>query len=157
MEYPDTDELHDGEFLRLVESGRIERFGHREHLRLAFLAVRREQTLDQAIERCRSGIRAVATAQGAPDRYHETITAAWATIVGSIASARPAATFDELLDRHPELRDPHLLERYYSRERLASDEARRRRLAPDVLPMPRAGRSDAGAATRPDRRARAAC
>ena len=157
MEYPDTDEIRDDEFLRLVESGRIERFGHREHLRLAFLAARREETLDQAIDRCRSGIRAVATAQGAPDRYHETITAAWATIVRSVASALPAATFDELIDRHPELRDPHLLERYYSRERLASDEARRRRLAPDVLPMPRVGRSDAGAARRPDRRARAAC
>lgn len=157
MDYPDTDELYDGEFLRLVESGRIERFGHREHLRLAFLAVRREQTLDQAIERCRSGIRAVATAQGAPDRYHETITAAWAALVGSIASALPAVTFDELLDGHPELRDPHLLERYYSPERLASDEARRRRLAPDLVPMPRVGRSDAAAATRPARRARAAC
>jgi hypothetical protein len=157
MEYPDTNELRDDAFLRLVESGRIERFGHREHLRLAFLAVRREQTLDQAIERCRSAIRAVATAQGAPDRYHETITAAWAAIVRSIASALPAASFDELLDGHPELRDPHLLERYYSRERLASDEARGRRLAPDLVPMPRAVPTDAGAAMRPDRRARAAC
>jgi hypothetical protein len=131
MDYTDTDELTDDEFLELVQSGRIERFGHREHLRLAFLAGRRHETLDQAIDHCRSGIRAVATAQGAPDRYHETITAAWATIVRSLAAALPHATFDELIDRHPELTDPHLLERYYSRERLASDEARRRRLEPD--------------------------
>jgi hypothetical protein len=127
MDYTNANELFDAEFLDLVESGRIERFGHREHLRLAFLAARRDETLDQAIDRCRRGIRAVATAQGAPDRYHETITAAWATIMRSIGSVLPDATFDELLDRHPELTAPRLLERYFSRERLASDEARMQR------------------------------
>jgi hypothetical protein len=156
MDCTNTKESLDAEFLDLVESGRIERFGHREHLRLAFLAVRRHEMLDQAIDRCRAGIRAVATAQGAPDRYHETVTAAWATIVRDIASALPHATFDELIDRHPELTDPHLLERYYSRERLASDEARRRRLEPDREAMRRAFPDDAAPATRPDPRARAA-
>ena len=156
MDYPDTHESPDAEFLDLVASGRIERFGHREHLRLAFLAARRHESLDQAIDRCRRGIRAVATAQGAPDRYHETITAAWATIVHARASALPHATFDELIDRHPELTDPQLLERYYSRERLASDEARRRRLEPDCDVMPRAFPTDAARATHPDPRARAA-
>jgi hypothetical protein len=41
------------------------------------------------IDRCRTGIRAVATAQGAPDRYDEAITAAWAGVMLEIASAMP--------------------------------------------------------------------
>jgi hypothetical protein len=37
-------------------------------VRMAFLAARESETIDELVTRCRSGIRAVATAQGAPDK-----------------------------------------------------------------------------------------
>jgi hypothetical protein len=102
MKYP---ELNDEEFLLQVGSGRIEHFGHREHLRLAFLAARSSETLADVIARCRAGIRSVATARGAPDRYDEAVTAAWAQRMLEIVTAMPGASFDEVLSAHPELED----------------------------------------------------
>ena len=109
MKYPEPD---DRTFLRLVHEGRIEDFGHRDHLRMAFLAARASETFDEVVARCRRGIRAVATAHGAPDRYNETITAAWAAIMLQMAATMPDASFDEVVAAHPELEDPRLLERY---------------------------------------------
>ena len=102
MKYP---ELNDEEFLEQVDSGRIAHFGHREHLRLAFLAACSSDTLDGVIERCRTGIRSVATAQGAPDKYDEGVTAAWAKRMAEIVWAMPGASFDEVLAAHPELEE----------------------------------------------------
>jgi hypothetical protein len=102
MEYPT---LNDEEFLAQVDAGRIERFGHREHLRLAFLAARAHDTVADVVDRCRAGIRSVATAKGAPDTYDAAVTAAWAGVVFELASTLPEASFDELLAAHPELLD----------------------------------------------------
>jgi hypothetical protein len=107
MNYSEPD---DQTFLRLVHDGRIGHFGHREHLRLAFLAACSSETVDEVVARCRSGIRAVATAQGAPDRYDETITAAWAASMLQIAATMPDSSFHEVLAAHPELEDPRFLD-----------------------------------------------
>jgi hypothetical protein len=98
MDYP---ELNDDEFLERVATGRIERFGHREHVRLAFLAAHRCDTLDDMIDRCRTGIQRVAISRGAPDKYDEGITAAWAQTVREIVKARPDASFDDVLAERP--------------------------------------------------------
>jgi hypothetical protein len=102
----DYTELNDMEFLALVDAGSIERFGHREHLRLAFLAAHRCDTLDDVIERCRIGIQRVAIARGAPDRYDARITAAWAEVMLEIVSSLPDASFDEVLAARRELGQP---------------------------------------------------
>lgn len=114
MEYP---LLNDEQFLEAVASGRIERFGHRDHLRLAFLAAREHAALGDVVERCRDGIRSVAAAKGAPDRYDETRTAAWAACVRHAASSMPRASFDEVLEAHPELENPGHLDRVDTRQR----------------------------------------
>jgi hypothetical protein len=98
--------LTDTQFLERVTTGRIETFGHREHLRLAYLAVRAGGSIDDVIDRCRSGIQAVATAKGAPDTYDEAITTSWARAMLGAVSALPSATFDELLEQRPELLRP---------------------------------------------------
>ncbi len=98
-------ELKDEEFLLQVASGRIESFSHRDHLRLAFLAARSSDSLADVVARCRAGIRSVAAAKDAPDRYDEAVTAAWAGRMLEIVSALPGATFDEVLSAHPELED----------------------------------------------------
>jgi len=106
MNYPTMGDLADGEFLRHVATGQIETFGHREHLRLAYLAVRAGGSIDDVIDRCRSGIQAVAAAKGAPEKYDEATTASWARAMLRAASAQPSATFDELLEQNPELLRP---------------------------------------------------
>jgi hypothetical protein len=131
-----SESLTDGAFLREVETGSIEGFGHRDHLRLAFLAARHGRTLDDVVERCRRGICAVATAQGVPGKYHATITVAWASIMRAVASSLPAATFDELIAQHPELLETGYLGRYYSRELLLGEEARMRFVEPDRASLP---------------------
>jgi hypothetical protein len=134
MEYPYTDE--EAQFLRAAGSGRVEVFGHRDHLRLAFLLARASSTGDELTARCRSVIHAVAAAKGSPDRYHATVTAAWAAIMLAAVASLPEASFDELLACHGDLLETRYLERFYSPARLHSDEARRVGVAPDRAPLP---------------------
>jgi hypothetical protein len=132
MDYPNMDDYG----FALVESGRIETFGHREHLRLAFLAARASETVDEVAARCRAGIQAVAAAKGVPGVYHETITAAWAAVLLDAASSLPDGGFEALLERHPELMQRGYLERFYSPELLGCEAARSERLPPDRAPLP---------------------
>jgi hypothetical protein len=138
MNFPDTYEAEpdDETFLALVASGRVVRFGHREHLRLAQLSARRSAAVDEVVARCRSGILAVAEARGAKAHYHATITTAWAAIMLDAARALPAADIDGLLAARPELLDPRHLEHWYSPALLGSDAARLRALEPDRAPLP---------------------
>ncbi len=64
---------------------RASRFGHREHVHLAFIAARR----GDAAGLLRDWITQIAASHGAPDRYHETITTAWAQIVAHHVRAGP--------------------------------------------------------------------
>jgi hypothetical protein len=52
----------------------------------------------------------VATARGVPDRYDETVTAAWAASMLQIAATMPDASLHEVLAAHPELEDPRFLD-----------------------------------------------
>jgi rhodanese-related sulfurtransferase len=100
MNYPIS---NDAAFLAHVLSGRVEPFGHREHLRLAFLCARAVDTLDDVIAGCRTGIRSIAAARGAHDKYDEAVTSAWAARMLEIVRSMPGASFDEVLERHPGL------------------------------------------------------
>ncbi len=109
------------------------RFGHREHIHLAFIAARRGDAADLL----RGWIRQIAVSHGAPDRYHETITTAWAQIVVHHVRADTAITdFDTFAARYPALLDKSLLARHYSPAALASPTARSTWLAPDLAPIP---------------------
>ena len=138
MNYPDPyeSERDDETFLALVARGRVVRFGHREHLRLAHLAARRSGSLDDVVARCRAGILAVAAARGAQARYHATITTAWAAVMLDAARALPGADLDAVLAARPDLLDPRHLERWYSPDLLGSEAARAHALAPDRAPLP---------------------
>jgi hypothetical protein len=108
-------------------------FGHREHIHLAFIAARRG---DAAGLLC-DWIRQLAASHDAPDRYHETITTAWAKIVAHHVRADPATTdFDAFAARYPALLDKSLITRHYSPSALASPTARSSWLAPDLAPIP---------------------
>lgn len=105
---------------------------HERHLVMALWYLR-SYDRDEAEARIREGIRRYNGHQGNPDGYHETITLAWIAVIGRFLDMRErsasVATLAEELLR--ECGDKDFLLRYYSRERLYSDEARLGWVAPD--------------------------
>jgi hypothetical protein len=72
-----------------------------------------------------------------PQKYHETITVAWARIVAHHVAADPAVCdFDAFVTRYPALLDKTLLARHYSGAALGSATARADWVAPDLVPLP---------------------
>jgi hypothetical protein len=110
-------------------------FGHREHLRLAWRELR-EHDREVALSRIETAIRHVAEAHGAPDKYHRTMTEAWAALVGYHLAEEPGLAFDEFLERFPGLLDGGLLRRHFSTELLATPTARATWVDPDLRPLP---------------------
>ncbi|MER7583638.1 hypothetical protein [Kitasatospora sp. NPDC097691] len=131
---PGTPEPADpfGELLREAMTG-AERFGHRQHVRLTWLAVRRHGAT-AALDLIADGIRRTATKAGAPQKFHVTMTRAWVELVAHHAD--DAADFEEFATRHPELLDKALLARHYRPETLAGAQARTTWVEPDLRPIP---------------------
>jgi hypothetical protein len=127
--------MTDDTFLARFEAGRLHAFDHRDHLRVAFAYARRGG-VDHAVERARHGLRHLAAAHGEPERYHETLTTAWARVVAGHALAHGDADFDDFLTAYPQLLRRDLLLAHYTRERLFSRTARARFVAPDLLALP---------------------
>ncbi len=121
-----------------------ERFGHRQHVHLTWLAVRRHGTA-AAIGLVGDGIRRTARYEGAPQKYNATVSRAWVELVGhhaghtdSADTVDPAgaADFDAFAERNPALLDKRLLTRFYRPSTLASTEARSGWVEPDAAPFP---------------------
>lgn len=110
------------------------RFGHREHLHVTWLAVRRYGTAE-AVELISDGIRRTARYAGAPQKYHATVSRAWVELVA--CHAEPGEQdFDAFLTRFPDLLDKRLLTRFYRGSTLASVAARSGWVEPDLRPIP---------------------
>jgi hypothetical protein len=112
-----------------------ERFGHRQHVQLTWLAVRRHGT-KAAIDIVSEGIRETATYAGRPQKYHATVSRAWVELVAHHLEEMPEAGFEEYVDHNPALLDKRLLTRFYSSRALASAPARTGWVEPDVAPFP---------------------
>ena len=111
-------------------------FHHREHLRVAWI-YSRHFAYEQALPRILQGIQAFAKHHAANDKYHHTITVAWARLVSqAVRSAPHAPDFNTFATTHPHLLNPRLLEDYYSTGRLQSDAARRAWIEPDLRSLP---------------------
>ncbi len=149
--------LSDDEFLAAFESATLADFHHSDHIRAAWIYLRR-LPFPQAAERMAESLRRFAASKGAHQKYHETITQAWMLLVSQrltrTASRRQrtsfprpdarrappalstADAFDAFAAAHPELLDAHALERFYSSQLLASAAARTRFVPPDLTPLP---------------------
>jgi len=125
--------MTDQEFLHAFESGRIPpaEFHHRDHLRLAWVQVRKLGA-EQAAGAVAEGIERFAGAHGQHRLYHETLTRFWVRIVAHCSQP----TFEATLERHPMLLSKDLPLRHWSRDALFSDAARAAWLEPDLLPLP---------------------
>ncbi|MFG2822472.1 hypothetical protein ACGFX4_23940 [Kitasatospora sp. NPDC048365] len=112
-----------------------ERFGHRQHVQLTWLAVRNHGTA-AAIDLISDGIRRTARYAGAPQKYNATVSRAWVELVGHHVGRSDAADFDAFAERHPALLDKKLLTRFYRPSTLAGDPARTGWVEPDLAPFP---------------------
>ena len=82
-------------------------------------------------------IRRFAVANGASNRYHDTLTRFWVHLAGHAMGIVPEAeSIDELLARFPLLLDKSLPHRHWRGETFNSDEARARWVEPDLVLVP---------------------
>jgi hypothetical protein len=112
-----------------------ERFGHRQHVHLTWLAVRHYGTA-AAVDLVGDGIQRTARYAGAPQKYNVTVTRAWVELVGHHVDQSETADFDTFADQHPALLDKSLLTRFYRSSTLAGIPARTGWVEPDLAPFP---------------------
>lgn len=128
--------MTDAELLAGFEDGSLEPFHHPDHVRVAWLYLRREPLL-AAANRFVADLHRFATAKGQPGLYHETITLAFLFLIRErmLAAEEP---FEDFAARNPDLLrwKPSALDRYYRPETLASERARAAFLLPDRLAQP---------------------
>lgn len=108
-------------------------FGHRQHVHVTWLAVRRVGRA-AAIDVVGDGIRQTARYAGAPQKYHHTMSRAWVELVALHMSPLDAG-FSDFAARVPEVLDKRLLSRFYRSTTLASPEARSGWVEPDLVPF----------------------
>ena len=111
------------------------RFGHREHLELAWTYLRAYPP-GEAERVMAAAIRHLAAEHGAPDKYHATMTHAWVKLVAVHRGDDDQGDFDAFLDANPGLLDRQLLTRHYSPDALWSEAARSHWTAPDLRALP---------------------
>ena len=142
-----TDGARDPELAAILPgiTGPGGQFRHRQHINLAFYAVRRYGMPD-AIGAICGWIRQIAAYEQAPQKYHHTVSRAWVELVARHVAADPdCGEFDIFATRNPALLDKRLLSRHYRSSTLAAGLARHGWVEPDLLPFPwRAQDSTAG-------------
>ena len=110
-------------------------FGHREHVHLTWLAVRRVG-MPAAIALVSAGIQRTARYAGAPQKYHVTISRAWVELVAHHTAEHEQPDFWAFAERNPALFDKRLLTRFYRSATLAAARARTSWVEPDLAPFP---------------------
>lgn len=105
-------------------------FHHREHIVVAWELLRMHDFIDAAAIYAR-GIRTIADAAGAHEKFNLTITYAFMSLIAERMSGGPDNA-DAFIAAHPELMRKDLLARWYGAERLDSPEAKTVFLMPEV-------------------------
>lgn len=111
------------------------RFGHREHLELAWRYLRASDVA-VARQQMSAAIRHVAAGHGQPDRYHHTITLAWLHLVAVHVRRSRVSTFDEFIAENQQLLTRDLLSHHFSPGTLGASRARKGWVEPDLLALP---------------------
>ena len=131
-----AEQSDDETFLRAFEACTLPfaQWTHRCHVRLAWTCLDRH-SFDDALVRVRNGIQRYIRANDRPG-YHETMTVAWMRIIDHARRAEESKSADgrAFCDAHPALASAALLLLFYSRARLASQEAKAEFIEPDLPP-----------------------
>jgi hypothetical protein len=125
-------------------------FSHVEHVRVAWWYLT-QHPFPEALARFCEALRRFAAANGAVDRYHETITVAYVLLIAERLETMRGQPWPAFAAAHPELLvwKPSLLAQYYTEELLQSPRARRVFVMPDRTPAP-VGAPPIGSPTRAD-------
>jgi hypothetical protein len=127
--------LNDAQFLQALESCALpeSEFGHPAHVRAAYLYLTAHD-FPEALARIRRAIRGYAAHLGRPERYHETITVAFASLIQQqIFERGDGGGWADFARANPELLQANLLRRFYPPAQLESPTARAIFLLPRCL------------------------
>lgn len=118
--------MNDVTFLAALEDTSLpdHAFRHRDHLRAAYLYLRRDGFAG-AVVAMSAALRRFAASRGKADRYHETVTIASLALVNERLASGDPGSFEAFLSQHPEIAERDLLQCYYRPETLSSERARR--------------------------------
>ncbi len=131
-------DLTDAQFIAAMEQLRIanSNFHHRDHIRLAWAYL---QTFSAPVAEAKltDCIRQFAIHNGAPHKYHHTITFVWVRIVAAAMRLTPALqSFEPFASAHPFLFDARLPWNFHSAARLDTEAARAGWMEPDLHSLP---------------------
>ena len=109
-------------------------FRHADHVRMAWLFIRRDG-MPAALDSFPAALKRFADAKGATSLYHATITWAYLLLIHQRQSRGPAPDWPTFAAANPDLLSwkPSILDRLYTAATLWSDEARRTFQLPDRL------------------------
>lgn len=99
--------MTDEELVARFETGLLapDRFGHREHLRLAWCYLTRFGR-EETERRLLAGLRAFAARAGEPEKFDAALTSAWIGVLADAAARLESpATFDAIIAARPDLLD----------------------------------------------------
>jgi hypothetical protein len=127
--------MTDDEFIARFEDGSLpgESFHHSDHVKMAFLYLCRYPALD-ALKRFSGSLTRFAEAKGKPGLYHETITWAFLLLIHErMVRAGGPQNWTQFAACNADLLNwkENILQKYYRRETLSSDLARKTFLFPD--------------------------
>lgn len=109
---------------------------HTAHVRVAWVCLNLMSANNALARICESILRYNTEVLNRRDKYHETVTVAFTRIVAErMREAEPWISFEKRIDDILNSADPILL-RYYSADRLFSDEARIQFVAADLRELP---------------------
>lgn len=113
------------------EAGRVtpSQFSHREHVRIAYELLERHR-FPEALLHLARGLRQLAARAGHPEKYHETMTAAFLALIAERRWESPARGWQDFAERNPDLLEGRSLENFYDPARLESPAARATFLLP---------------------------
>lgn len=127
--------MTDEEFIARFEDGSLPNkgFHHADHVKMAFLYLRRYPVLE-ALQRFSTSLAKFAASHGSPGLYNETITWAFLLLIRErMARAEREQVWPEFAAENADLLNyqNNILRKYYREETLASDLAKRTFLLPD--------------------------
>jgi hypothetical protein len=129
---------HPTDLIRALDEDRVApgTFGHREHVMTAWYYARADSALDGLAALSRRLLE-IATRQGVPERYHETVTCAWFFLIRErMERLGQGATWEAFAAANPDVLTGAAIDAYYRRETLREDPFARRVF---VLPDRRQG------------------
>jgi len=118
--------LHDAQFIKALEGCALpeSEFSHAAHVRAAYLYLKAHD-FAEALARIRRAIRGYTVHLGRPDRYHETITVAYAALIQQrIFERGDGGGWAGFARANPELLQSNMLRRFYPPAQLESPMAR---------------------------------